>query len=310
LADLDALLRDYPSTLQLSRSVIGVWPEHRTYLARNFKVRSPEQMTATELASSSILKLIRGEEDRFARHYRWTCDRLNEEELFFHRNGRYRLTTFAEALAEVYSNNDYMTRYMDGLLLTQSLWFNHAAAFEMFLNRLLPLARRGARYLEIGPGHGLMTYFAARTPAIDTLEVWDVSSVSLDETRTALAVLGITKTVSFTEVDILAADEAPSRYDMVVISEVLEHLERPGQALSFLNSALDPGGLIYVNVPINSPSPDHIYLIEHPAAGLALIEAAGFEIVSQELYATQGRAIEKALRDRISISMAIVGRKN
>jgi 2-polyprenyl-3-methyl-5-hydroxy-6-metoxy-1,4-benzoquinol methylase len=310
LADLDALLRDFPSTLRLSRSVVGVWPEHQAFLARNFEVRSPEQMTATELASASILKLIGGEEERFAWHYRWTCARLNEEELFFHRNGRYRLSTFAEALAEVYSNNDYMTRYMDGLLLTQSLWFNHAATFEMFLNRLLPLARNGARYLEIGPGHGLMTYFAASVPAIDSLEVWDVSSVSLEETRTALAVLGATKTVSFTEVDILAVDEAPGRYDMVVISEVLEHLERPGQALSFLNSALNPGGLIYVNVPINSPSPDHIYLIEHPAAGLALIEAAGFEIVSQELYATQGRAIEKALRDRISISMAVVGRKN
>jgi 2-polyprenyl-3-methyl-5-hydroxy-6-metoxy-1,4-benzoquinol methylase len=309
LAELEALLGDCPSTLQLSRSVIDIWPEHRAYLSRNFKARSHEQMTATELASSSILKLISGDEERFARHYRWTCDRLNEEELFFHRNGRYRLSTFAEALAEVYSNADYMTRYMDGLLLTQSLWFNHAATFEMFLNRLLPLAETGARYLEIGPGHGLMTYFAARTPAIDALEVWDVSSVSLDETRTALAVLGIEKSVSFTEVDILAAAEPPGKYDMVVISEVLEHLERPEQALVFLNLALNPGGLIYVNVPINSPSPDHIYLLEHPAAGLALIEAAGFKIVSQELYATQGRAIEKALRDRISVSMGVVGKK-
>jgi 2-polyprenyl-3-methyl-5-hydroxy-6-metoxy-1,4-benzoquinol methylase len=309
LADLDSLLQDYPSTLQLSRSVIDIWPDHQTYLARNFKVRAPEQMSATELASSSILKLIRGNEERFARHYRWTCDRLNEEELFFHRNGRYRLSTFAEARAEVYSNNDYMTRYMDGLLLTQSLWFNHAATFEMFLNRLLPLAQSGARYLEIGPGHGLMTYFAAKTPAIATLEVWDVSSVSLDETRTALAVLGIEKNVGFMEVDILAADEVPRKYDMIVISEVLEHLERPDQALSFLNSALNPDGLIYVNVPINSPSPDHIYLLEHPAAGIALIEAAGFEIVSKELYATQGKAIEKAISDRISISMGVVGKK-
>ena len=48
-----------------------------------------------------------------------------------------------------------------------------------------------------------MVYFAARTPAIGTLEVWDVSSVSLAETRAALAILGIAKPVSFTEVDIL-----------------------------------------------------------------------------------------------------------
>jgi len=51
--------------------VVGVWPEHQAFLARNFEVRSPEQMTATELASASILKLIGGEEERFAWHYRW-----------------------------------------------------------------------------------------------------------------------------------------------------------------------------------------------------------------------------------------------
>ena len=109
---------------------------------------------------------------------------------------------------------------------------------------------------------------------------------------------GIEKSVSFTEVDILAADEAPGKYDMVVISEVLEHLERPEQALSFLNSALNPGGLIYVNVPINSPSPDHIYLLEHPAAGFALIEAARFHAVSKERQATERKVIEKALSDQ------------
>lgn len=307
--ELDNLLQDYPLTLRLTRSVLDVWPEHQGYLTKNFKIRSLAQMAATELGSSCISTLIKGNEERFARNYRWTCDRLNEEELFFHRNGRYRLRTFVEALAEVYSNKDYMARYMDGLLLTQSLWFNHAATLEMFLNRLLPLAKSGARYLEIGPGHGLMTYFAAKTSEIDTLEIWDVSSVSLDETRTALATLGIAKNVSCTEVDILAAAKPPGNYDMIVISEVLEHLERPNRALSLLHSALESGGLIYINIPINSPSPDHIYLFEHPDAGRALVADAGFEIVSEELYATQGKAIEKALHNKISISMGIVARK-
>ena len=297
-------------TLQLSRSVIGVWPEHQAYLARNFKVRSPEQMTATELASSSILKLMGREDERFASHYRSTCERLNEEELFFHRNGRYRLSTFAEALAEVYSDTDYMTRYMDGLLLTQSLWFNHAATFEMFLNRLLPLAREGARYLEIGPGHGLMTSFAARTPAIGTLEVWDVSSVSLAETRTALAVLGNREDIGFHRGrhPRRRGGAGRLRHGRHFRGARTSRTARAGSELPQFGAR--SGGLIYVNVPINSPSPDHIYLIEHPAAGLALIEAAGFEILSQELYATKGRPIEKALRDRISISMAVVGRKN
>ena len=65
-------------------------------------------LLATEEAAHAARLLMAGDEKRFAADYRWTCDRLRDEELYFHRNGRYRLSTFAEANEEVYSNEEYM----------------------------------------------------------------------------------------------------------------------------------------------------------------------------------------------------------
>ena len=303
---LRALLAGRPQTWAVVEALLEVWPEHVKYLLGSFEPRSLEMLDATEAAAAASRKLMDGQEARFAADYRWTCDRLRDEELFFHREGRYRLSTFAEADAEVYSDHAYMSRYVNGLLLTQLLWYNHVATFEMFLNRVLAAAERPFDYLEIGPGHGLMTYFAAAAPLSRTLEAWDVSPVSLRETRAALDRLAVPKPVTLTETDILAAKPPARRYDLIVISEVLEHLETPDVALRFLRQAITETGRIFINVPLNSPSPDHIYLLSTPDEARALVEGAGFKVDQLELFATQAKSIERALANRISVSAGII----
>jgi 2-polyprenyl-3-methyl-5-hydroxy-6-metoxy-1,4-benzoquinol methylase len=179
----------------------------------------------------------------------------------------------------------------------------------MFLNRVLDLPKTDIDYLEVGPGHGLMVYFAAQSPHIKSLEAWDVSAVSLRETQAALDKLQLKRPVSLTEVDILSAADTGRQFDLIVISEVLEHLERPDTALKFLHKALRSDGHIYINVPINSPSPDHIYLFSNPGEVQALVEQAGFKIKSLELFATQGRSVERALKDKISVSSGLIAHK-
>lgn len=305
LADL---LAASPATREIVGAVLADWPDHAAYLTKSFAARSPEQMAATEEAAAAALRLIGDDAARFAHGYHWTCDRLRDEELFFHREGRYRLSTFAEADAEVYSNHDYMTPYVDGLLLTQILWYNHVATFEMFLNRVLGAADKPFSYLEVGPGHGLMVYCAARSPLSQSLEAWDVSPVSLRETRAALDRLGVDKPVSLVETDILQAVRPDKRFDLIVISEVLEHLERPQDALAFLRDVIAEDGRIFINVPLNSPSPDHIYLISTPEEARALVEEAGFAVDTIELYATQGRPVEKAVKNKVSVSVGMIAR--
>lgn len=306
--DLTDLLNAYPETRELVQAVVHVWPEHETYVARSMMARTPGQMKTTERIAAAVRKLIADEERSFAQAYRWTCDRLREEELFFHREGRYRLNTFAAADAEVYSNPEYMAPYVKGLLLTQALWFNHVGTFDMFLERVLGPSDSPFDYLEVGPGHGLAMFFAAGHPNARSVTGWDVSATSLGETGKALATLGTTRPVDLKQVDILSADDPRSRYDLVIISEVLEHLERPDMAMRFLKSVLRPSGRVFLNVPVNSPSPDHIYLFSTPAEVVSLVENSGFRVERQELYATQGRPIEKALRSKISISVGLVAR--
>jgi len=305
---LRGFLAGMPQSLAVVESVLAVWPEHAAYLLKGFQARSPELLAATEAASTAARKLMGGDEARFAADYRWTCDHLRDEELFFHREGRYRLSTFAEALAEVYSDHEYMGHYVNGLLLSQLLWYNHVGTFEMFLNRVLGGADKLFDYLEIGPGHGLMVYFAANSPQSRTLEAWDVSAVSLRETRAALDTLGVAKPVSLVETDILRADKPKRKFDLIVISEVLEHLETPDVALRFLREAITDDGRIFVNVPLNSPSPDHIYLLTTPDEVRSLVEGAGFRVESLEMFATQARSIESALANRISVSAGVIAR--
>lgn len=306
---LAELLADRPQTRAVIESVLSVWPEHAGYLQKSLQARNPAMLEATEAAASAVVRLTHGIERQVASDYRWTCDRLREEELFFHREGRYRLSTFDAAMAEVYSDHAYMARYVNGLLLTQVLWFNHVATFEMFLHRVLGAQTTPYDYLEVGPGHGLAVYFAAASPLSRHLEAWDVSAVSLRETRAALDKLGATKPVVLTEVDILKADRSERRFDLVVISEVLEHLERPDQALRFLHTALNDDGRIFINVPLNSPSPDHIYLLSSPEDVTDLVEGAGFAVESMELYATQAKRLEFALANRITVSAGLIARK-
>ena len=80
---------------------------------------------------------------------------------------------------------------------------------------------------------------------------------------------------------VIVSDAA--RFDEIAVSEVLEHIEHPGQALSALRETLAPGGLIFINVPLNSPAPDHIYLLRSEAEARALITSAGLEIVELQL---------------------------
>jgi FkbH-like protein len=305
---LESLLVDHPCALAVAKVALAAWPEHIDYLLKSFRQRSSEMLDASEAVAAAVRKLMDGDDPRYGEDYRWTCDRLREEELYFHREGRYRLSTFADAVAEVYSNEVYMRRYMRGLLLTQVLWYNHVATTDMFLRRALRPLVRPFDYLEIGPGHGLMTYFAACAPNSRALEAWDVSAVSLRETRAALDRLGVSKPVSLVETDILRARPSDRRFDLVVISEVLEHLETPGAALRLLRPAIAEGGQVFINVPINSPSPDHLYLFSSPESVVDLVEGSGLSMDGIELYATQGRPIETALANKISVSAGVIAR--
>ncbi len=307
--ELLALTTDTPATRRIVQAVVGVWPDHARYIKKTLSQRDTALRTTTEVLAQAIVLLVGDKLGQIAAHYHWTCDRLREEELYFHREGQYRLSTFAQAAAEVYSDPVYMEKYMDGLLFSQVLWFNHVASCQFFLSQTADLLNPKASYLEIGPGHGLMMYLALRDFDLGSATAWDLSQVSLDQTRHALAVLGQTH-CHFAIQNVMQVPPGTPPHDLVVLSEVLEHLEDPMTVMSHIRQLVNPkGGLIFINVPINSPSPDHLYLLRNPDDARTLLVQNGFEIVREGFFATQGMALERALRNQVSVSACMLARR-
>lgn len=308
-AGLEVLIPDRPATLQIFDAILAVWPDHRRYLERGIIARTIDEADTAEHLAKAVL-VIGGERlAELAENYRWTCDRLGEEELFFHREGHYRLATFAEAEAEVYGNHDYMARYVDGLLLSQVVWYNHIASCNYFRRTAPGIILPGARMLEIGPGHGLMTWLADRYFALSSVKAWDISEVSVAQTRHALDRLGAAH-VECAVRDVLCVSAADGQFDFVVLSEVLEHLEDPAAVMTGLKRILAPHGVVFVNVPINSPSPDHLYLMRTPDEARDLLWQSGFMIEDERLFATQGMKLERALRSAVTVSVCMFARLN
>lgn len=309
MTDLQTKLAAYPATAQITAAVIDHWPEHRTYCETRFANDTPEFMARME--ELAVLALVGIDDDlpRFAADYRWMCEEFLKEEFHFHREGSYRLSTFAEAFEEIYGNAEYMSRYVRGILISQMLWDPHARAFDLFRTNFLSPIKLGASYLEVGPGHGFFLYFAQTQANIVQLEAWDVSPSSIAETARALAKLGVTRDVSIVHQDVLAAPARHDEFDAAVISEVLEHLERPDLALQSLHTALKPGGRIFINAPINSPAPDHIYLWRSPEEMAAFIETQGFVIDEAHYLPQTGVSLERARKLNFSVSCVFVAHK-
>lgn len=309
MTQLLSRLSNYPAISVVISAVLGVWPEHARYCETRFANDSAEFLSRTEEFAKLALVGMGGDLSLYAEDYHWMCDEFLKEELFFRREGRYRLATFAEANAEVYSRPEYMSRYVRGILISQILWDPHARAFDLFRTEFLVRIKPNASYLEVGPGHGFFLCFASKMEHIARLEAWDVSPSSIAEANQALRRLGVKRPISIIEQDVLAAPARHNEFDAAVISEVLEHLEHPGQALQSLYAALKPGGYIFINAPINSPAPDHIYLWRTPDEFRGFIEDQGFEIEQAWDLPQTGMTLERAARLEASVSCIVLGRK-
>jgi 2-polyprenyl-3-methyl-5-hydroxy-6-metoxy-1,4-benzoquinol methylase len=313
ISGLDA----YPRLSQLTAAVLTTWPAHEKVVTKSYAGRAPELMDFSELISEKIIQLsatIDGGLAALAVDYRFLCERIIvPEELHFRRTGEYRLKTFDEALRTVYSNTQFMARYMNGLLMTGVLWANHTRAWHHYNEQFLPRLANGTELLEIGPGHGFLVYLASRSPHVATLTAWDVSQASLDACRHATEVLGVSRAVAFELQDIfnpaIADTSHAGRYDAIVLSEVLEHLEDPKRALRSLYSLCKPGGMVWINVPANSPAPDHLFLLRSPQEADALLQEAGFQIIESASFPTGDVSSERAIKQALTISCAIIARR-
>jgi 2-polyprenyl-3-methyl-5-hydroxy-6-metoxy-1,4-benzoquinol methylase len=297
-----------PASRRLVDSVLSGWPEHAPVLERSFQSRDARDLEMTEQLAELVLRIHPEDPRTLSRGYRWMCDMVREEELQFRRSGRYRYSSFREVDELVYQQRERMAQYMSGLLVSSVFWGNHTRSFVHYTDRFLARNADNYRHLEVGPGHGLLLFLAGADRRCASVTGLDISAESLAQTSRALARLGVDKPTECLTGNIAQPLERAERYDSVVLSEVCEHLEAPADALRNLRGIMSPGGRIFVNMPINSPAIDHIFLLKTPEEVVELVKSAGFEIEETMNAPASGYTEARARKLNAAISVCVIGR--
>jgi len=229
------------------------------------------------------------------------------EQLFFRKNRRYRHSTFKEVAGLVYFDDNYMRKYMHGLALTTFLWPNHLAMRDFFI-RTFPVGLKG-HYLEIGPGHGYYFTKAASLGSFDSMTGVDISASSVALTRDLLRYLGLNdERIKILEADFLNF-QASTPFSCIVMGEVLEHLERPGQFLEKIAELSSPQTHIYVTTAINSPAVDHLYLFRTSEEVETLMRDSGLAVTDKLCLPHVGTTLEESYERALSVNVAYVALK-
>lgn len=303
--DLESVQTFAPYAHKLFEKVLQIWPEHKRFIGQRLKLITSDNVGFIEKVSEIIFKIKHDALDELIRGYQWMCAAVLEEELYFRRNHQYRLTSFEEAVSNIYSNSAVMKKYMDGLLLSQVLWSNHTSVLQFFSEQFLAKIPQEFQLVEIGPGHGIFLYFAMEIKNCVRATGWDISESSLNFTKNTLSCLNGTSKLSLKIQDIFKIN-SDEKFDVIVLSEILEHLDNPAQALSSVKSRLTQKGQIFINVPCNSPAPDHIYLFRHPQEVFDLVSSCGYNIIHSEIFPATGVSLQRALDKALTTSVVVI----
>jgi len=289
---------------QIVESVVAKKPMHRRFLRRAIAALSESERDEVEAyIAFSLEEGITAEQ--LADAYLTIVEDTFVEELRFRETGRYRFSSFAEARNAVYDNHDYMRRYMIGLALSSFWWPNHMKMRRFFQQQLPLLATRSGTYREVGPGHGMYFLESMRHCRFESYEGIDISPTSVALTRRLIdsGAFGSFPRARIVLGDFL--DDAPlASANVLVMGEVLEHVEDPGVFLrrAYQTTVEDP--MFFLTTCINAPAIDHLYNPGTIQNLEQLFLDHGFVVRERCIVPRDGATLDECIRDRLAINVA------
>ena len=222
-------------------------------------------------------------------------EEMKFEHVQFLKTGCYRHSSFEEVARAIYFNKEVTSEQMCGLMLSQFLWRHHYAMFSFFRAQLPNYAPRVRSCLEIGPGHGLFLYEALQAFPMAKILAVDVSAQSVE----------IADFITENKVDFIVDDifnfRDTSKFSFITMGEVLEHVERPQELLTKIRSLLCPHGVLFITVPANAPTVDHVYLFHNADEIRTMIEEAGFKIELERISFAEEVSPARAQRLKVTL---------
>ena len=116
----------------------------------------------------------------------------------------------------------------------------------------------GSRILDIGCSQGIVDLLLARSgKQVVAIDI-DPESIAYAQQKAAQEPVKVQQHLHYICADFLAQDLEGERFDFILLTEVLEHLEEPDLCLEKMASLLQPDGQVLVMVPFGiNPHPDH-----------------------------------------------------
>lgn len=247
--------------------------------------------------------------DDMAASYLLFVNDTNEEQRHFYETGNYRYKMLAEVVDKVYRNAAYMQQYMVGLAVSTFIWPQHRKYYAFFKQFIASMAyvedKCGTSYLEVGAGHGLYVSEVVRQDLFARYDILDISETSLAMTQKMTAEFVDKRDIRFIHADFLEF-ENEDRYDVISISEVLEHVETPQAFMDKSRKLLKDNGRLYLTTCINAPEIDHIFLFGAIQEVEKLFESAGLGIEEKLYVPYRNTTVERSERQKLPINVAYV----
>jgi predicted TPR repeat methyltransferase len=198
----------------------------------------------------------------------------------------YAQSSYDDALADIYTNTEYMVNtYLPALLLSHYLWPHHYRqlhwAHEHFIEPLRDI--ESVRFCDVGIGTGF--YSKELLCHLDNAVGWgfDVSEAAIAHTKQILTKWRVHDRYQLCQMEV--ENQGDRRFNAFVSVELLEHLEDPQGFLCQLRGVVEDGALGFVTAAIDAPNRDHIYLYRSCEAVAEQLQKAGFEVVHAENFA-------------------------
>lgn len=114
----------------------------------------------------------------------------------------------------------------------------------------IPMARDAAfSVLDVGCGIGLYAFGLCRRWARASVLGIDVNAGQIAYAASKAAELGLAARLSFAVGDAARLDDVSGPFDVIVATEIVEHLERPEMMLARLRTLCRPGGYLVLSAP-------------------------------------------------------------
>jgi 2-polyprenyl-3-methyl-5-hydroxy-6-metoxy-1,4-benzoquinol methylase len=272
---------DYPELMKIIHVISAENPLQRKRINAFISRQDVGYWTfAEELSRTLNSSFLRDDQVRVeaARSYNRMCMDILREQIRFRKTGAYLLDDAHVAHETVYSQKNVMRYYIVGLLLSYLFWPNHFQMLSFFKDHLRDI--RVERCLEVGVGHGLFTVEMMRRFPNSEVTLVDISETSVELAQEMLTTFDLDSSrVKFVLGDFLTVPLGTVGFDLIIMGEVLEHVNDAPGFLTRARELLRPGGSIFLSTCANCPAVDHIYHFHNVDEIRALIRSVGLSIV-------------------------------